>query len=102
MIETAVEMLFAERSAAEVIEWLSKTFVDDARQEEDRERPLSSLSSTITRVRNAIFGGNRRANTYDPSALAAFVGGSAEISHFLSAPLADQLQIQRAHAAAPS
>ena len=102
MIETAVEMLFAERPAAEVISWLSRTFVDDARQEKDRERPLSSLSSTITRVRNAIFGGSRRASNYDPSALAAFVGDSAEISHFLSAPLAEQLEIQRAHASAPS
>ena len=102
MIETAVEMLFAERPAAEVISWLSKTFVDDARQEEQRERPLSSLSSTFTRVRNAVLGGNRRANNYDPSALAALAEESPEISRFLSAALPEQLQIQRAHAAAPS
>lgn len=99
MIDTAIEMLFAEVPGEEVVAYVRRTFVDSDRAAENRERTLASLSSTMTEIRNAIVSSGRRAHSYDPTPLAAHANGNDEIATFLAAPLVEQLSLQRAHAA---
>ena len=102
MIQRAVAKLVDETPGEDVIAWLSTQFVDRRRTAEETARTLASLNSTVTRVRNAVFDGNHRASTYDPTPLQLHAAHNAEIAAFLAAPLKDQVAVQKAHAKKPT
>ena len=102
MIQRAVQKLVDETPGADVVAWLSTQFVDGCRAAEGKERTISSLNSTVTRVREALISGNHRASTYDPWTLQQHALDNAEIASFLAAPLKEQLAIQKAHAKTPT
>ena len=64
---------------------------------------LSSLSSTMSRVRSIVVEAGHRHPEYEAStvALRAYEGDPA-VAEFLTAPLSKQLSSQRSHAATPS
>ena len=102
MIQRAVQKLVIETPGADVVSWLRNQFVDVHRAADGKERTISSLNSTVTRVRNAVISGNHRASKYDPFPLQLHASNNKEIAAFLAAPLGDQLAIQKAHAKTPT
>ena len=101
MLQWAVNELVKGRDGKDVLDEMKLMYERSATRKHD-EWKVTAKNAAICKVRKLIIGGGHRSSDFDPSPLRAFEEGNAEIKAFLSAPLKDQVEIQKQHKTTPT